>query len=461
MSLSSHPWRLVLAYTALMFVAMATAGLYLASSPDRVGADVDRVVIALVVSAAVVVSLSAGLAYTLARRTSLSGRAVAEGARRLASGDLEYRVEAPSLGETRELAEAFNRMAATIRDMVRDLSAERNRLSVVLDTMADGVIVINPDGGVDLMNRAAEWLLETQPLQSDGRKLADIVRNYELLQLVADAQSDRDMHQVELELVNSRRFLSAIATPQSENRSDGVLLTLRDFTGLRQMETTRTEFVSNVSHELRTPLASMKALVETLQDGALDDPDAASDFLRRIHGDVDRMTAMVSELLELSLLESGHAPIHLAPVDIRSVVDETESEFALLLESKGLSLTADLPKDLPYVMADAAKLSQVLRNLVENAVKFTPEGGSIGIFALESGGWVELRVSDTGVGIAPAHLPHVFERFYKVDRSRRDVGTGLGLAIVKHLVQAHGGDIRVESIKGQGSTFTLSLRRAS
>ena len=459
MSLTSHPWRLVLAYTALMLVAMAAVGVYLARSPDGVGAD--RVVVALAVTAVVVVGLSVGLAYTLARRTSRSGRAVAEGARRLASGDLEYRVEAPSPGETRELADAFNRMATTIRDMVRDLSAERNRLSVVLDTMADGVIVINPDGGVDLMNRAAEWLLETPPLQPDGRKLTDIVRNNEILQLVSDAQSDRGIHQVELELVNSRRFLSAIAMPQSEDRSEGVLLTLRDFTGLRQMETTRTEFVSNVSHELRTPLASVKALVETLQDGALDDPDTARDFLRRIHGDVDRMTAMVSELLELSLLQSGHAPIHLAPVAIRSVVDETESEFALKLEARGLSLTTDLAAGLPYVMADVAKLSQVLRNLVENAVKFTPAGGSIGISAMESGQWVELRVSDTGVGIAPAHLPHVFERFYKVERSRRDDGTGLGLAIVKHLVEVHGGDVRAESTEGQGSTFTLTLRRAS
>jgi signal transduction histidine kinase len=173
------------------------------------------------------------------------------------------------------------------------------------------------------------------------------------------------------------------------------------------------------------------------------------------------MTTMVSELLELSLLESGHVAIHLAPVDLRSVVDETELEFALRLESSGLSLNKDLPEGLPYVMGDAAKLSQVLRNLVENAVKFTPAGGSIGISATESGEWVELRVSDTGVGIPAANLPHVFERFYKVDRSRRDVGTGLGLAIVKHLVEAHGGDIRVESMERQGSTFTLALPRAS
>ncbi len=455
----SRPWRLAVAYTALMLIALAAAGVYVAGS-DR-GADVSRVAVALAISTGVVAALSVGLAYTLARRTSLSGRAVAEGARRLAGGDLEYRVESSSPGETRELADAFNSMAATIRDTVRDLSAERNRLSIVLDTMADGVVVIHPDGRVDLINRAAEWLLETPPHQPDGRKLADIVRDYEILQLVSDAQLDRGIHQAELELVNSRRFVSAISTPLSEDRSDGVLLTLRDFTGLRQMETTRTEFVSNVSHELRTPLASVKALVETLQDGALQDADAAPDFLRRIHGDVDRMTAMVSELLDLSLLESGHAPLHLAPVDMRSVVDETQSEFALRLESEKLRVTADLPEGLPYVMGDAAKLTQVLSNLVENAVKFTPAGGSIDISATSSGQWVELRVSDTGVGIAPAHLPHVFERFYKADRSRNDDGTGLGLAIVKHLVGAHGGDIRVESTKGRGSTFTVTLRRAS
>ncbi|MCL0028872.1 cell wall metabolism sensor histidine kinase WalK, partial [Dehalococcoidia bacterium] len=307
----------------------------------------------------------------------------------------------------------------------------------------------------------AEWLLETPPRQPDGRKLTDIVRDYEILQLVSDAQSDRGIHQVELELVNSSRFVSAISTPLSEDNSDGVLLTLRDFTWLRQMETTRTEFVSNVSHELRTPLASVKALVETLQDGALQDPNAAPDFLRRIHGDVDRMTTMVSELLELSLLESGHAAIHLAPVDLLSVVDEVQSEFAIRLDSAGLRLTSGLPEGLPYVMGDTAKLTQVLSNLVENAIKFTPLGGVIDISATSSGQWVELRVSDTGMGIAAASLPHVFERFYKVDRSRNDDGTGLGLAIVKHLVGAHGGDISVESAEGQGSTFVLVLRSAS
>jgi two-component system phosphate regulon sensor histidine kinase PhoR len=442
-----------------MFIAMGAAGLYLAGSERS--AEAEQVVLALAISGGVVAALSVGLAYALARRTSLSGQAFAEGARRLASGDLEYRVEATAPGEILDLAETFNRMATTIRDMVRDLSAERNRLSVVLDTMADGVIVINPDGGVDLMNRAAEWLLETPPLQPDVTKLTDIVRNFEILELVSDAQADRGIHQVELELADSRRFLSAIATPQSEDRDDGVLLTLRDFTGLRQMETTHSEFVSNVSHELRTPLASVKALVETLQDGALEDTGTARDFLRRIHGDVDRMTAMVSELLELSRLESGHAPIHLAPVDVRSVVEETRAEFAVRLESGKLSLKTDLPEGLPYAMVDTDKLSQVLRNLVENAVKFTPEGGSIAISATASGQWLELRVSDTGMGIAPAHLPHVFERFYKVERSRRDDGTGLGLAIVKHLIEAQGGDIRAESVEGQGSTFVLALRRAS
>lgn len=459
--MTPRTWRGMIAYTALTLIALAAA-IYLTGSPDEAGGG--RFTLVMAISTGVAAALSVVLAYTLAKRASRSGRAVAEDAHKLASrrlGDLAHIGESTAMGESREPTDAFDGKATSIRDMVRDLSAERNRLSVVLDTMSDGVVVIHPDGQVDLINRAAEWLLETPPHQSGDRKLTDIVRDYEILQLVSDAQSDRGIHQVELELVNSSRFVSAISTPLSEDNSDGVLLTLRDFTWLRQMETTRTEFVSNVSHELRTPLASVKALVETLQDGALQDQNAAPDFLRRIHGDVDRMTTMVSELLELSLLESGHAAIHLAPVDLRSVVDEVQAEFSIRLDSAGLRLTSDLPEGLPYVMGDTAKLTQVLSNLVENAIKFTPLGGVIDISATSSRQWVEVRVSDTGVGIAVASLPHIFERFYKVDRSRNDDGTGLGLAIVKHLVGAHGGDINVESAEGQGSIFILFLRSAS
>jgi two-component system phosphate regulon sensor histidine kinase PhoR len=327
--------------------------------------------------------------------------------------------------------------------------------------MADGVIVVNSNGQVELMNLSAEWMLESPNREADRIQLAEVVRDHEILQLVSEAIRTRQTRQAELELVHRRRFLNVIATPLSEGSDEGVLLTLQDVTRLWQVETTRREFVSNVSHELRSPLAAIRAMTETLQDGALNDTDTAQDFLTRILNDTQRMTTMVNELLELSRLESGQAPIHLAPVSLESVVAEIESRFDVSPDHERLNLETNVPDGIPLVMGEADKLNQVLANLVENAVKVTGDGGLISISANATDRWVEVKVSDNGIGIAREHLPHVFERFYKVDRSRRDGGTGLGLAIAKHLVQAHGGDIKVESVEGEGSAFSFTLLRAS
>tara|TARA_B100000446_G_scaffold186117_1_gene211616 strand:- start:595 stop:1764 length:1170 start_codon:yes stop_codon:yes gene_type:complete len=385
----------------------------------------------------------------------------ADGARRFANGDLDYRMDTSSYPAAEELAEAFNQMASTITDQIRNLTTESNQLSVILDTMADGVIVVNSNGQVELMNLSAEWMLESPNREADRIQLAEVVRDHEILQLVSEARATRQTRQAELELVHRRRFLNVIATPLSEGSDEGVLLTLQDVTSLWQVETTRREFVSNVSHELRSPLAAIRAMTETLQDGALNDTDTAQDFLTRILNDTQRMTTMVNELLELSRLESGQAPIHLAPVSLESVVTEIESRFDVSPDHERLKLETNVPDGIPLVIGEADKLNQVLANLVENAVKVTGDGGLISISANATDRWVEVQVSDNGIGIAREHLPHVFERFYKVDRSRRDGGTGLGLAIAKHLVQAHGGDIKVESVEGEGSTFSFTLPRAS
>lgn len=451
-----------------MFVAVPiiidgeTVGVARASRPRSENNSVEAAVLLVIIfTAATVLILSVGLAYVLARRASRSMEAVAEGARRFAQGDLDYRMDTNSSSDTGELAGVFNQMAAAIRGRVRDLSAESNHLSVVLDTMADGVIVINGNGRVELMNLAAEWMLESSTHEAAGSQLVEVVRDHEILQLVSEATTTRQTRQVELELAHRRRFLNVIATPLSEGGDEGVLLTLHDVTRLWQMETTRREFVSNVSHELRSPLASIRAMTETLQDGALNDPNTAQDFLTRIQSDVQRMTKIVNELLELSRLESGQVPIHLVPINLHTVVQEIESRFDMGTAGKRLTLETHVPDDIPFVMGEADKLNQVLRNLIENAVKFTGDGGTISISAETTDRWVEVKVKDTGVGIAPEHLPHVFERFYKVERSRRNGGTGLGLAIVKHLVQAHGGDIKAESVEGEGSTFSFTLPRAS
>lgn len=437
-------------------VAVARVGI----PTSDVNANVNRLITTILVSALGVAALSVGLGFMLFRRTSRSVQRVAEGARRLADGDLEHRVQTSSSDETKELAEAFNGMANTIRSVVGDLSSERNKLTAVLDTMADGVVVLEADSEVSLMNRAAEWLLGVGAKDAVGNRLVEVVRDHEIQETVQKSMDTGQIWQIEVELLPSRTLLSAIATPlgavDGTADASGVLLTLHDLTRIMQVETTRKEFVSSVSHELRSPLASIKAMVETLEDGALDERDVAVDFLRRINRDVDRMNGIVNDLLELSHLESGYVPLRLASMDLRPLVEEILEDYQRSLSGSKLALSAELHDATSLVTGEEEKLRQVLVNLVENAIRYTAEG-KITVSISDEGRFQRVHVVDTGTGIPREHQPHVFERFYKADRSRRDGGTGLGLAIVKHIVQAHGGEIDVSSEEGVGSTFEFTI----
>lgn len=428
---------------------------------SQVQPNINRLVAAIALSALIVAMLSVGIGYILFRRTARSVRDVADGARRLAQGDLEHRVTPTASDETQELAEAFNTMANTIRRMLRDMSAESGKLTAMLDTMEDGVVVIEADGAITLLNSAAELLLDIGARDAVGARLVEVLRDHEIQQTASLALSSGRIQQAEVEILPQRRFLKAIATPLSGASgagSAGILLTLHDLSGVRQVETTLREFVTNVSHELRSPLASVKAMVETLQEGALEHPSAARNFLDRINRDVDRMNDMVEDLLELSRLESGRQQPNLAPLDLSALVAEVVAEYAD--RAPGVDVRAQLPDAAALALGESAQIRQALVNLLENALKNTPSGSiTVSVDNCESQCCV--RVSDSGVGIPREHLPHVFERFYKVDRARRDGGSGLGLAIVQHIVQMHGGEVGVESEEGAGSVFTFSVPRIS
>jgi len=290
-----------------------------------------------------------------------------------------------------------------------------------------------------------------------------VVRDHELAELTASALEGDSVgpasRVVELGPPGRRRTVEAVVSriPGAARGSKQVLLILRDLIELRRAETVRREFVANVSHELRTPVASLKALAETLAVGALEDRSVARDFLHRMDVEIDGLAQLVEELLQLSRIESGQVALDLRPVDLGGVVSAGAERLRPQAERGGVALSVDMPSDLPPVRADAGRIQQVVVNLVHNAVKFTPPGGWVKVSAQSHDGAVAVMVADNGAGIPEDALARLFERSYKADPARSGGGTGLGLAIVKHIVQAHGGEVAVESREGAGSVFSFSL----
>jgi two-component system phosphate regulon sensor histidine kinase PhoR len=333
---------------------------------------------------------------------------------------------------------------------LEEIQTERDRLEATLTQMTDGVLIADAQGRIQMANPAAEKLFgEGEPLI--GKTVSLALRHHQLIETWRKCQHGGEMQSETVELPGSHRFLQLIAIP--DKHAGGAILLTQDLTRIRRLETVRRDFISNVSHELRTPLASIKALTETLQEGALDDPPAAQRFLGRIVTEVDALTQMAAELLELSRIESGQVPLELKPLSAAKLLNSTSERMKTQTERAGLTLEIDCPPGLPEISADLPRMQQVLVNLIHNAVKFTPPGGTIKLTcALESGGTaLRFCVQDTGCGIPSDDLTRIFERFYRVDRSRSGGGTVLGLSIARHLVEAHGGRIWAESREGQGS----------
>lgn len=329
------------------------------------------------------------------------------------------------------------------------LHAENARLATVLEQLTDGVIIADANGMVQFANPAARKMFNTpNPI---NKIVAEVLRNHQLVETWQRCQQSGKMESESVELPMRRHFLQLIAVP--DTHEGGSLLLVQDLTRVRRLETVRRDFISNVSHELRTPLASLKALTETLQDGALSDPEAGPRFLSRIHTEVDALTQMTQELLDLSRIESGQVELNFAPIQPKQLLNVAADRMRAQAERARLSLTVSCPDDLPPMRGDQARLEQVLVNLIHNAVKFTKPGGGIVLEAESTTDGVRCAVRDTGIGIESESLPRIFERFYRVDSSRTGSGTGLGLSISKHIVEAHGGRIWAESELGRGSTF--------
>lgn len=406
----------------------------------------------IVASMAVASLLVILAAWFIARVTTRPIRELTAASRKIASGELGHKIAIEARDEVGELAHAFNDMSSQLKALIGTVSEEKARLATTLDNMADGVIMTDTEGGISLANNAAEKIFSIR--KATGKPLIEVVRDHEIDEVLKLCLKTAVTQSVQYESGTSRRYLRAIAIPIS---GSGVLLLLQDLTELKSLQTTRRELIGNISHEFRTPLAGIKAMVETLRNGAIDDKEAAVDFLGRIDDEVERLTQMVAELTELSRIETGKAELKLEPVNINLLIGDVIAQLSPQAKRQKLSVQKELIAGLASVQADKDRIRQVIVNLLHNAIKFTAPGGTITVSSRMEGGAVTVDIADTGRGIPREDLPHVFERFYKGDRARAGEGTGLGLAIVKHIIGAHGGGIRVESEEGRGSTFSFSL----
>ncbi len=423
----------------------------------QVESSVNRIIMSIIAAMAIAAAMVIIVAWLIARMTTRPIRELTYASRKIASGEFVQKISVGTRDESGQLASAFNEMSFKLKEMLATISEDRTRLAGILDNMADGVILTDAGGNFVMTNKAAQKLFGIKEEDAKFKPFIEVVREHELNDLLLSCLETGQEQVEQFEMATLNRFLRVISIPIASDRLDGVLLLIQDLTELRGLQTMRREMVGNISHEFRTPLAGIKAMVETLQDGAVDDREAAKDFLSRIGDEVDRMAQLVAELTELSRIETGKAELKLELVDLNELVEEVIAQIKPQAERQNLVLETVLADDLPAIPVDKERIRQVIVNLIHNAIKFNRPGGSIKTTTKKSEDSVFVEVSDTGAGIARDDLPHIFERFYKADKSRSGKGSGMGLAIAKHIVEAHGGEIRAQSEEGNGSIFSFTL----
>jgi two-component system phosphate regulon sensor histidine kinase PhoR len=405
--------------------------------------------------------LSLGFTFLISAFVSRPLREMVMIAQAMSRGDFSRKPSIVSQDEVGDLARAITHMSDEIGDKIGMITQERARLDAVLASMSEGVMAIDEKGLVTLMNPSMRklFLIEVTP---EGKRAVELIRNRAVVDIVdrlLRGQQPRASEEAVFFVPDEKMFLVNGVAIQRGDRPHGAVLVFHDITELRRLEKVRQDFVANVSHELRTPVASIKGYAETLIDGALEDPANRQGFVNTILENSDRLARLIDDLLDLSKIESGKMMMTFAPLEVRPVIDRCLNILEKQVKAKRLTVSVDVPAGLPRVRADETRLSQVLLNLLDNAVKYTPESGAVKITASTGDKTARIEVADTGIGIPEKDLPRVFERFYRVDkaRSRELGGTGLGLSIVKHIVLAHGGEVMVRSELGHGSTFSFTI----
>ena len=416
----------------------------------------------LVLGGALVALLAALLvSFAAAELMSRRLRSLTATARRMASGDLAVRNRLESNDEIGELGNTLDHLAKNLSSSLEELRADRDLLGRILESMQEGVLVLDGEHRVLLANPSLRQMLL---LDSDvvGRSTIEVIRNADLQRMVETSLTATESVTGEIDIggIKPRHLMVRAARLTGEPRA--LLLVLFDVTEMRRLETIRRDFVANVSHELRTPVASVRSAAETVRIAMEKDPKAADQFLDIIERNARRLGELIADLLDLSRLEANELRLNAEPLDLRAAIEKSVAPFAARATARRSRLAVDIARDCPSPLADENGFDRVLSNLIDNALKYCPEGTTVSISAAGMNGKVRIDVSDDGPGIEARHLPRLFERFYRVDpgRSRDTGGTGLGLSIVKHLVEAMKGEVSVESTTGEGSTFSFTLPAA-
>lgn|SRR5579883_358004 len=455
--------RLFLTYLLLVVATVGLLGLLTYERAEEVFHDLMRQVALAIV---LVVLGAVAAAYVLARAFTRPLGELREGARKLAEGDLGHKIRVAGSSEHAELAETFNAMSGRLASTFRLLEHDREQLRAILSGMAEGVIAIDASRHVLFANDRAGRLLEFDATKAVNQKLCDVTRLAAFHAVVEKGLARTDPHREEFDVSGpAPRHLSVYVSRFPGHGMPGAVVVIGDMTDVRLAERMRQDFVANASHELKTPLAVIKSSVEALIEGAADDPEARAGFLEQVLREADRLAALIKDMLSLSKIESGALRLEPRAVALGKAITDCVERHHPRADAKTLTMVekppSDVPADVP-AWADPDALRQVMDNLVDNAIKYTPNGGRITVRWGATGDTVSFEVEDTGIGIPDADVNRVFERFYRVDKARgREQGsTGLGLSIVKHLVQAMRGQVRVNSMLGKGTTFRVTLPRA-
>lgn len=433
--------------------------IYIEASMEEMYATIRRISKNLIRITLLALGLTAFLGVVLARTIANPVKEITRQATAMAEGDFDRQVDVKSGDEIGRLAAAFNHLAERLREALSQNEEEKEKLESVLANMSDGVLATDGKGRVIVRNRRAEEILDREIALGDP--LDEVLPLSDPLPLPLAEERQTYLEQNE-ENMEEHSIIKITFTPIIRHGQEmvGLIAVLKDVTEEAKLDRQRKEFVANVSHELRTPLTTIKSYLESLEDGAIGDPELASRFLRVTLQEAERMNRLINDLLLLSRLDAKETRFHKQAVDLKEMLEEVADRFSIPCEKKGIRIKLQVTGPLPRVYVDRDQIDQVLDNLVSNAVKFTPEGGTITIRARrQRDGMAEVSVSDTGIGIPKKDLGRIFERFYRVDkaRSRQMGGTGLGLSIAREIVLAHGGDIGIESEYRRGTTVTFTL----